>query len=247
MRRAESCPAYCPDLTRPVPYPFQISYDVLVRPVLSAGPSDTSAVTVAVAVAVAVEVDAEAKSLPPADGARRFANAPPYTYPAAVALEKVGSRPSPVRAEEARPTPDERRCVAGLSRATPKTSRRSSLSAMTSAREGPSLCVSRRRRKMQNVRVSQRIGSEGATAIRVARAASSSAAVSGTGNPNCVCSYRRVADITGKKKKRCPLLETYPYAWGMMVCFTRDTKKDVKRGYVSRCRPLPHLAIRSSD
>ena len=24
MRRAESCPAYCPALTRPVPYPFHM-------------------------------------------------------------------------------------------------------------------------------------------------------------------------------------------------------------------------------
>lgn len=39
MRRAESFPAYCPDLTLPVPYPFQMLYGALVRPVLSDGPS----------------------------------------------------------------------------------------------------------------------------------------------------------------------------------------------------------------
>jgi len=40
IRRNASCPACCPDLTRPVPYPLQISYGDWERPVLAAGPAD---------------------------------------------------------------------------------------------------------------------------------------------------------------------------------------------------------------
>ena len=121
---------------------------------LIAGPSDTLAVTVAVAVAIAnavaveAEADAESKvevevgvgvSLPPADGRRCFAEVP-YKRPAAVALENVGLFRPDLPDDEALLRPVFRG-PAGLSRATPKTSRRVSLLAMTSAMFGASTCA----------------------------------------------------------------------------------------------------------